>query len=120
MKFTLPLPPSINRTYGVSTKGDRHMYKRQVVKDWEEAAGWEIKKQHAQSSTIDKDKDICVYIDWYLERNRDIDAGIKVLLDLFQKQRVYENDMKIIELIVRKYFLVDSRLPFVDITITNI
>jgi Holliday junction resolvase RusA-like endonuclease len=99
------------------------MYKRQVVKDWEEAAGWEIKKQHAQSSLIDKDKDICVYIDWFLERNRDIDSGIKVLLDLFQKQKVYDDDMKITKLIVTKYFkyfLVDSRLPFVDITITNI
>ena len=100
MKFTLPLPPSINRTYGINRTSDNPMYKRQVVRDWEYTAGWDIKRQ-----CIDLRKqvylplpipyDIQIGITWFYRVDRDIDAGIKVLFDLLQKQRILVNDRQI-------------------------
>lgn len=94
MKFTLPLPPSINQTYGVNRNAEHPMYKRKSVKDWEFTAGWDIKR-----SMIGAPKTITgpvsVGITWFYDIDRDIDAGLKVLLDLFQKQRIYKNDRQV-------------------------
>lgn len=104
MKFTLPMPPGINRTYGIrginlkingkynipSTK----MYKKQIVRDWENEAGFAIlvqwKGRHAPLAGK-----LEMGIDWFINHERDIDAGLKVLLDVFAKQRVYLNDSQI-------------------------
>lgn len=96
MKITLPLPPSINRTYGVSRTGDHAMYKRKPVKDWEFTAGWEVKRQHPGIRPFEKP--VKMGIHWFYSYDRDIDAGFKVLLDLFEKQRVYLNDRQVREI----------------------
>ena len=91
MKLTLPLPPSINRTYGVSRTGEHAMYKRKPVKDWEFTAGWEIKRQmigHPKTFT----GPVKIGIAWFYEYDRDIDAGFKVLLDILEKQQIVKND----------------------------
>lgn len=94
MKFTLPMPPSINQTYGVSRTAEHPMFKRKVVKDWEFTAGWEIKRQYpGEPKTILGE--VAVSITWYYDIDRDIDAGLKVLLDLFQRHRIYKNDRQI-------------------------
>lgn len=100
MKFVLPLPPSINQTYGVSRNGEHPMYKRKEVKDWEFTAGWEIKRQYP--GLIELKGPVKIGITWYYRTDRDIDAGFKVLLDLLQRQRVYINDRQ-----VRKIMYVD-------------
>lgn len=93
MKFTLPLPPSINQTYGVNRDAYHPMFKRKAVKDWEFTAGWEIKRQ--LPGLIPFEGPVKVGVKWFYDANRDIDAGLKVLLDLFQKQYIVKNDRQI-------------------------
>ena len=96
MKFTLPLPPPINQTYGVNRNSNNPLYKRQPVKDWEEEAGWAVKiQQGSQKGTKTFTGPVRMSIYWYIAHGRDIDAGLKVLLDLFQKQQVYLNDRQV-------------------------
>lgn len=45
MKFTLSMPPGINKTYGVTRKGKIPFYKKPEVREWEHEAGWEVKRQ---------------------------------------------------------------------------
>lgn len=96
MKFVLPLPPGINKTYGInhSRKGPP-LYKRGVVRDWEYEAGWMVKHQLARHKFSGFPGKVKIGIDWYVKVDRDIDAGIKVLLDLFTKQRVYADDRQV-------------------------
>ena len=89
MKFILPMPPSINQTYGVNRDKSQPLYKKPAVRDWEEEAGWEVKKQLMNEPIRTFYKDVYFYVDFYCKVNRDIDAGIKVLLYLFQKQGEY-------------------------------
>lgn len=100
MKFILPLPPGINNTYGLSNSGYAGMYKKKVARDWEDEAGWEIKRQYPGIKTCLNDMKIGII--WFYKYERDIDAGFKILLDLFQKQRVYKNDRQ-----VRKVMYID-------------
>lgn len=96
MKFVLPLPPGINKTYGVNyqAKGPA-LYKRGHVKDWEYEAGWEIKRRIGREKFAGFKGRVKMGIDWYVSVDRDIDAGIKVLLDLFTRQRVYADDRQV-------------------------
>ncbi len=88
------MPPGINRTYGVSLTGDRHLYKKQEVKDWEEEAGWDVIQQW-KGRREPFIGDVQVQIHFYYRNNFDIDAGLKVLLDLLQKQGVYKDDRQV-------------------------
>lgn len=118
MKFTLPLPPGINRTYGVSTTREHAMYKRKPVKDWEFTAGWEIKRQYAgQVETYTEP--VKMGIHWYYKYNRDIDAGLKVLLDLFEKQQIYENDRLVREIMYIR-ITKDTKHPRVEVEVNSL
>lgn len=94
MKFILPMPPGINKTYGVTSAGNHHMYKHKVVRDWEETAGWEVKRQNSFHRAVFSGP-VQVGIKWFYKRDRDIDSGIKVLFDLFERQGIYRNDRQI-------------------------
>jgi Holliday junction resolvase RusA-like endonuclease len=95
MKLVLSLPPGINKTYGVNPESKvNKVYKRRVATDWEETAGYEIINQTAKSKTIFLG-DVDVGIKWFYKYNRDIDSGLKILLDLFQKQHIYLNDRQV-------------------------
>jgi Holliday junction resolvase RusA-like endonuclease len=101
MKFTLSMPPGINKTYGVTRKGKIPFYKKPAVRDWEYSAGWEVKRQW-KGRKIAMTGNLLITIVFYYRHNRDIDAGIKVLLDLFQRMGVYKNDQQITEMAVSK------------------
>jgi len=116
MKFTLPLPPGINSTYGISK--NRHMYKKEIARSWEQDVGWIIHLVNLDKRLEEPTGDIVVEIKWYVKRPRDIDAGIKILLDIFQKQGVYENDKQVKELHV--YNRVDKERPRVEVSIENL
>ena len=126
MILTLSLPPCINQTYGVNRNASHPMYKRKIVKDWEFTAGWEVKKQLVEANRFVKKNgepdstpikgDVKVGITWYYRINRDIDAGLKVLLDLLQKQNVYENDRQVREIMYIK-ILRDIKNPRVEVVI---
>lgn len=88
MKFILPMPPTLNRTYGV---GNGKMYKNKTAKEWEEEAGFVILTQR-KGKHLPLEGKISFGITWFYEYDRDIDAGLKILLDLFEKQSVVKND----------------------------
>ena len=119
MKFVLPLPPSINNTYGVSRRGTQALYKREVVKEWEGKAGWIIKRQllkmGSEKKLLPYKGKIRMEIGWFFLRNRDIDSGIKVLLDIFEDYKIYANDQQVIKINMKKEF--DSKDPRVEVEI---
>jgi Holliday junction resolvase RusA-like endonuclease len=114
MKYILTIPPSINRTYGITRSGKIPMYKKKAVRSWEYTAGWEIKAQRTGKKEMILDK-VFMTVVFYYSRDRDIDNGLKVLLDLFQKQRIYKNDKQIVALEVFK--LQDKKQPRVEVQI---
>ncbi len=117
MKFILSMPPSINQSYGVNRDKVDPLYKKPKVREWENEAGWEVKRQLMNQTPKTYYKDIYFYVDFYYKFNRDIDAGIKVLLDLFQKQGIYLNDIQIINLVVTKNS--DPKNPRAEVIISD-
>lgn len=121
MKFILTLPPPINQTYGVSNKiGKSRFYKRAKVKTWEYTAGYEIKHQWVHQA---KRKEtllgkISITIALFHQRDRDIDASIKVVLDLLAHMRIYKNDSQVMHLLVTK--AQDLKNPRCEITIEEL
>jgi Holliday junction resolvase RusA-like endonuclease len=115
MKFILPMPPSINQTYGVNRDKVDPLYKKKPVRDWEEEAGYMILEQNRGFKMGFKGV-VEVGIDWFYKIDRDIDAGIKVLLDLLQKQRIVLNDRQI-RRITHVDIKPDPKNPRVEITI---
>lgn len=111
MKFILSLPPPLNQTYGVSNRTSKSkFYKRGIVRDWERTAGWEVKHQWiGRKEPLVGNLEVSLFL--FLTRDRDIDSSIKVVLDLLQHMRVYNNDKQIIKLVVeKKQDLKNSRL----------
>lgn len=98
----LDLPPSINAIYKTTRTGG--FYKSEKAKEWEKTAGYQVLASKPPSRRpYDLVGPIYLGIDMYFARDRDIDSSIKILCDLLQKMRVYENDSQIIHLNVRKY-----------------
>lgn len=91
------------------------MYKRKPVKDWEELAGQEIMLQVPQPFEM-LQVPVRVGITFYYKYDRDIDAGVKVLLDLFQKQYIYLNDRQVREIMYIKIFE-DKKNPRAEVEI---
>ena len=109
MKFTLPMPPSINETYRVH---GNYTYKTKIARDWEVEAGWAMKSIYREKH--DSEADMAITLDFYFKRDRDIDSGIKILLDFLQTQ-IYKNDRQVKKLQVTKNK--DSEKPRVEIEI---
>lgn len=124
MKFILPIPPSINATYGVSGfnyKNNSRMYKKAIATDWENKAGWELKLQinkMGMSKRLPLISNIKINVDYFYLKNRDWDAGNKILCDLLEKMQVYKNDMQIVEACVRKF--ADPGDPRVEIEVLSV
>lgn len=118
MKITLPLPPSINRTYGVNRTGVHPMFKRPIVKEWETEAGYAILRQ-VKKSQIPFIGPVSIGIKWFYAINRDIDAGLKVLLDVFEKQNVVSNDRQF-RRITGIDIAEDKENPRVEVEINNL
>ena len=122
MNFILPMPPSINQTYGVSAGGVKGLFKRSGVRDWEKEAGWELKSQFVKQGLNRKHFPILgkvkIEVNWFYRNNRDIDAGIKVLLDLFEDHGIYKNDMQVVEVKLTKES--DPKKPRVEVEITQL
>lgn len=118
MKFTLPLPPSINRTYGVGQRknGTSAMYKQKKATDWETEAGWTIRTKHHGKPL---EGPVQLEIAWFYNVDRDIDAGLKLLLDLLQKQQVYLNDRQV-RRITNMTIAQDKENPRVEVEINEI
>lgn len=91
MKLTLPLPPTTNSSYKTTRLGG--FYTTQKHKQWFVDAGWIIKPLQKGKPTMTGY--VSVDLVFHLKRERDIDASIKPILDVMQKQRVYLNDKQV-------------------------
>ncbi len=113
MKFTLPLPPSINRTYRTTRHGG--FYSSKESKDWTKEAGYTYLSSKNKKTFS---RPIYVSITWFLKRDRDIDSGLKILLDFLQRQRIIKNDSLIKHLNVLKF--IDKTNPRCEIEIEKL
>ena len=97
MKFTLPIPPSINAMYRRKTYG-YGLYKTAEARLWIVEAKKIILKD--RKKTILGKVDIDAF--FYFARDRDIDSSLKSLLDVLQEAKVYKNDSQVYSLLVQK------------------
>lgn len=106
MKLTLPMSPSVNEMY----RHHGHItYKTKVAKDWIKVCLKSIRKRR----TITGHVDISAY--FYFKRDRDIDNGLKALLDVLQEAKVIANDSQVYSLVCTKDF--DKENPRVEVTV---
>ena len=110
MIFTLPLPETTNNTYK-SAQG--HWYKSAKAKAWEEEAGYAILKQRTAKSTCTEN--VYVGLAFFVKRDRDIDGGIKPVLDLLQRLRIIDNDRQVKHLNVKIFE--DKTNPRVEVEV---
>ncbi len=112
MKIVLPLPVSINQTYKT---GRGNFYTSKEVKEWVDIALWHIKKQWKRKTLKGK---VYMHIWWFLKRERDISSGLKLLEDVLEKGKVYENDKQIYQTVMNKGF--DRDNPRVEVEVEGI
>lgn len=98
MKFTLPLPPSVNSMYSQSRSGFR--FKTKEAKDWTLCALLTIRQQKYMCML----GPVEVSIKFHFRNSRsDIDNKIKALLDVMTDAKVYKDDSQITKLVVEKF-----------------
>lgn len=113
MKFIVPLPPTLNATYKT---GQGRFYKAKVAKDWEEEAGYLILSKMVKLREKRITEPCSVELDMYINRDRDIDSSIKIVLDLLQSSRILENDRLVHDLHVNKF--INKQDPHLEVNIT--
>ena len=116
MKYTIDMPPSINRTYKT---GRGNFYRSKESHEWEEAALWTIKELqiHYHHPKTIKGKVKVTYHLYYF-RDSDWDSRIKAIGDVLEKSGLIENDMNILEAHIYKH--IDKLNPRVVIDIDSI
>lgn len=112
--FTLALPPSINAMYRKNPNG-YGLYKTREAKDWITDSLWRMKEQKVPRRKIKGHGDVT--INFYFKHERDIDGGIKPLLDLLQEYGLFENDRNIYSIFVTKDF--DKEAPHCDVDVVD-
>jgi len=113
MIYTLPMPPSINATYR-SGLGNR-WYKAPSARSWESLAWGEIMASSRLKTILGG---VSVEITMYCKRDRDIDNGIKIVLDLLEKAKVIKNDRQVVSLYVYKKH--DPESPRCEVEVTEL
>lgn len=110
--ITLPLPTAINATYKT---GNGKFYKSEEATKWEWQAKQAIRKQYKHATV---GSPVYIGLEFFFKRNRDIDSGIKIVLDALQREAVIKNDSLIEHLNVKKYQ--DKENPRVEVTIEQL
>ena len=101
MKFTLPLPPPINQTYKAVYSS---RLKRTVFFMSYPAKKWKTQVEKMLALKEDKpyfESTLTMQITLYLNHQRDIDSGLKIIMDVLQGI-IYKNDSQITKLTVIK------------------
>ena len=114
MMFTLPLPVPVNEAYKV---GRGHLYKSKEAKEWEEEAGYKLLAQNKGKTMLEGS----VYVGlsfFFPDSMKDIDGGIKPVLDLLQRLRVYKNDRQVDHLNVQKFL--DKKNPRLEVEVEKL
>ena len=97
-RFSLPVPPSANALFTYRA-GSRQRIKTDAYRAWITEAGWGVARSGALS---DRHKRVRVEIDLPFDRRRDIDNGIKPVLDLLVRHSIVKDDRWVDELVVRR------------------
>lgn len=107
MKFTLPLPPSVNRIYKI---GNSRIYTSKELAYFKEAVFYVLRGKNQFSGKVS------IYVDFYFPNDRhDIDNCLKPLFDSLQGT-VIKNDRQIRRAVVHYY--IDKRDPRVEVELT--
>ena len=104
------MPPSINATYR-SGLGSR-WYKAPTARIWENLACGTI-MESGKPKTILGGVEVSIFM--YCKRDRDIDSGIKIVLDLLEKARIIKNDRQVMKLNVFKGY--DADRPRCEVSV---
>lgn len=112
-KVKLPLPPTTNSTYKAVYSS---RLKRTVFFSSYETKKWKKQAQEILSHYADKptEEPIFFHIQWYLKFNRDIDGGLKLLMDSLQGV-IIKNDKQVVKLVAEKSF--DKLNPRVEVSV---
>jgi Holliday junction resolvase RusA-like endonuclease len=120
-EFTISLPPGINSTYKTNKKGS--FYTATKVKEWQEEAGWEIKRVWKQRESIASRVRVELDI-WYTilgrKKEPDVDAFTKIVHDLLQKQGVITDDKLIKTALQNKELLQTDEKPYITIRVIEL
>lgn len=108
MKYKLPMPPSVNAMYRRS-RGSFGMYKTAEAKAWVEDCRRVIRRKNPLKGRVD------VSVNFYFERECDLDNRFKALFDVLQETNVIENDRQIYSIVATKDF--DRKNPRVEIEV---
>lgn len=111
MKFNLPLPPSINRTYRGSFRGGRLIYTEEADA-YRERVGYMLNQVDSTPFRGPCSVSLFVYMPW--PRKGDHHNNHKLVLDMLEGH-AYKNDSQVVDLhIIRCY---DKHNPHVEIEV---
>lgn len=102
-RISLPLPPSANNLFANAAAGGR--YPTKEYKQWLRGAGWIVQAEKSKQgipSEPEQKKPYEVTLVFGMTRQRDIDNGIKAVLDLMKKQGIISDDRWVDRLIVER------------------
>jgi Holliday junction resolvase RusA-like endonuclease len=98
-KIKLDLPPALNSVYRSRiVNGKPITYKSKESKTYTEYVRWQLNRLRPT------DQDVHLHLEFYFRRDRDIDSGLKVLLDALASV-LYHDDRQVTRLDVWKYKL---------------
>lgn len=97
MEIILPYPPGINKLYKT---GKGRFYKSKVGHSYDMVVKAIIMK--LKIPPIPANALIEMHVNWFPadKRKRDVDSGLKALLDALQRSGIYANDVQIKRLVV--------------------
>lgn len=121
VKFIIPYPPSINALYKA---GGGKFWMDKKGKDYKFSVYTHVKKLMAfyKWEPFNINENICVELNQYpvTSHRRDVDAGIKIMLDSLQISGIFENDIQVKKLIVTMNPKISKEKgAYVDVKISN-
>lgn len=114
MEYKLPVPPPLNSVYRSTFQGGKpRTYKSKEAKLYQEEIAWTLKRETPLEGPVK------LVLFFAFKRDRDIDSGLKVLLDSLSGY-LYVDDKQIVELVVSKSIIPPSGTikPYVLLTCT--
>lgn len=97
------LPPSVNHLYRTTWRtGKPIFYKEPKVKDFEEMAGWQLKKLKTPISGDLELEVIFIFEKQSTFKRRDLDNCLKLTQDVLKEYGIIEDDNQIIKIVCEK------------------
>src|SRR5688572_13318248 len=91
LTLRLELPPTTNAGYKLH---NGRMYTSSTWKDYQSDVAIQLLSHRGKYAKLP----VKVNVVWYLKRDRDIDSGLKCLLDSLQNGGLFDNDRQVVDL----------------------